>query len=122
MNVREVGELVSLAIQGRRVLVVSSTMTDAAAAAEGVRQFAGPAQQIRRTRGAELISYLSGGRITFASTGSMRERGLGVDVVFIDEDVSPTAEVVDRYALTIANNPRGTIMCAERDAREKISA
>lgn len=122
MNVGECGDLVSQAIRGRRVLVVSSSIDGCVKAAAGMRQFAGPTQLIRTARGAELIAYASGGRIIFASIGSIRERGLPVDTVFLDQDVEPTPEMLARYAPCIANVRGGQIMYAHRAPAEKISA
>jgi len=121
MDARDVARILDLARGGRRVLVVSSSHDHSAAALEAILEHESNASQVRRARGAERITFESGGRILFVSVRSHAERGLTVDAVYYARDVEPTPELLDRYAPTVAKTSRGVFMHAERVEPEKIS-
>lgn len=76
---------------GKRVLLVSETLAAGRDAFDQMTAEPRLGEEVRRSNGHELLTAVAGGRMEFASLGSLsRLRGRSYDHVFIDCDLDVT--------------------------------
>ncbi len=81
--------------QGRRVVVLSGTQTEARQAFAQVVTYTAEGEKVYRANGNERIAAVSGGGwVKFGTSGGNRFRGITADVVVFDAH-KPSREAVD---------------------------